>query len=320
MVPGRIRLKVIPFVTSPATAAAETRAPFLEARKGVLFGVAAYGWWGFIPLYFKLVSHLPALEVVAHRTLWVLAMMGTILLLRGKIRKTALKLRDRRTLLALIGSTVFIASNWLTFVYAVNVDRVLHASLGYYINPLVSVLMGVLILKERLRGLQLVSLILAAAGVVVLTYYHGMVPWIALVLAVSFGMYGLIRKIADVDALQGLGVEALFLSPFAMLYLGWLASHGESAFIGGTLADSLVLPLAGPVTAIPLIWFVAAAKRLRLATVGFLQYIAPTLQFTLAVLAFGEEFTPYHAVCFGLIWAGLGLYSWDTWRSARPAS
>lgn len=214
-------------------------------------------------------------------------------------------------------STLLIAANWLIFIYAVEQKEVLQSSLGYFLNPLVNVLLGVLFLRERLNTIQSLSVILAAVAVITLAFHVGKLPWIALLLAISFGTYGLLRKIARIDALIGLTVETLLLAPAALAYLLFLHVQGESLFLAGFFKLDLLLPLSGVVTAVPLLLFVGAAKRLRLATVGFLQYITPSLHFLWAITIFHEPFSPFHLLCFMLIWLGLALYSGDAlWQSS----
>jgi chloramphenicol-sensitive protein RarD len=205
----------------------------------------------------------------------------------------------------------------LVFIYAVGQGQVLQSSLGYFITPLVNVLLGMVFLRERLRRLQVVSLLLAVAGVGLLTVRVGAVPWISLALAASFGLYGLLRKTAHVESLAGLLVETLLTGPLALAYLIWLGAHGRGAFPGAVDQGALWLPLAGVLTATPLLLFAAAARRLPLATIGFLQYLTPSLQFALAVLAYGEQFTTTHMVTFILIWSGLALYTADAVRTFR---
>jgi len=285
-----------------------------EARAGVAYGLAAYLLWGFFPIYFKALAGVAPLEVLSHRIVWSVATLALILTVARRWEGVRTAFSQPRTLMTLCATTLLIAVNWLVFIYAVGAGKVLQSSLGYFINPLVSALLGVVFLGERLSPKQKTSFVLAAAGVVLLTVSHGEVPWIALSLAVSFGLYGLLRKKAPVDSLAGLTVETLLLFPLAVVYLGWLAHGGRSAFVSGPAHITVLLACAGVITSVPLIWFAAAAKRLRLATVGLMQYVVPTLHFLLAVFAFGEPFTGAHLASFALIWAGLFLYTWDAAR------
>jgi chloramphenicol-sensitive protein RarD len=285
-------------------------------RQGVIYGLAAYLCWGFFPLYFKAVHLVQPLEMVAHRICWSLAFL--LLLIAGKGAWGDIKdlLAKPKSLAVLAVSTLLIATNWLVFIYAISVDEVLQSSLGYFINPLVSVLLGFIFLGERLERAQWVSIALAAGGVIYLAASYGSVPWISLILAASFGLYGLIRKALHVEPLVGLTVETLLLAPFALGYLIMLNQRGTGIFLANSTRLDLLIPMAGIVTAIPLLLFAAATKRLRLATVGFLQYITPTMHFLLAVAVFGETFTHTHLISFIFIWCGLAIYSLHAYRSA----
>jgi len=285
-----------------------------QARAGVAYGLAAYAWWGLVPIYFKAVVFVGALEVLAHRVVWSVVLLSLLMLFQRRWRAALEVLRSPRTALTLAGTTVLIASNWFVFIWAVGHDRVLESSLGYFINPLVNVLLGFVFLGERLTRWQSASVLLAGAGVAYLTLSYGRFPWIALVLAGSFGVYGLLRKTAPVGSLVGLTVETSLLCPLALGYLVWLRARGDAAFGAGSVGVDVLLALAGVVTAVPLLWFASAARRLRLATVGFLQYLAPTGHFLLAVLTFGEPFTRTHLVSFACIWTALAVYSIDTAR------
>lgn len=291
-----------------------------EVRRGILYGLSAYFIWGFFPLFFRLLSHVPPLQVLAHRISWSLLTLLFFLSAAGGWRRIRQALTDGKILLILSATTLLIATNWFVFILAVDHGQVLQSSFGYFINPLVSVLLGFVFLRERLRPLQLISVAAAILGVVVLTLHHGALPWMALVLAITFGLYGLLRKVVPVDSLTGLFVETILLFPVACGYLLYLAAEGRGAFLAGSAVTSLLLGLAGVITAIPLLWFAASARRLRLSTVGFMQYITPTIHFLLAVLVFDEPFDTTHLVSFGCIWAGLALYSWDAARGAISAA
>lgn len=286
------------------------------ARLGVIYGLAAYLTWGSFPVFFKALAGAAPLEIVCHRIFWSVVFLVTIVTVRRQLGQILLTISNLKTLLTLCGSTLLIATNWLVFIYAIQHDEVLQSSLGYFITPLISILLGFLFLRERLNRWQLLSVLLALAGVLNLTFHHGQVPWIALVLATSFGLYGLLRKVAKVEALIGLTVETLLLGPFALAYLVYLATGQNGAFLTGSLRLDLLLPLSGVVTAIPLLLFVAAARRLQLATIGFLQYITPSLHFALAVGLYNETFTRGHLLSFVCIWIGLGVYSGNAlWKS-----
>ncbi|WP_181358973.1 EamA family transporter RarD [Pseudothauera lacus] len=286
------------------------------ARHAVPAAFTAFAIWGLAPLYFKAVGSVPPVEIVAHRVLWSALLLAALLALWrgfGHLRR----LRTEPRLLAVLTLTaVLTGSNWLVFVWAISADRVLEASLGYFINPLVSVLLGRLFLGERLRPLQQVAVALACAGVLWRMLQVGALPWVALFLALTFGFYGLLRKRAPIDAVSGLFVETLLTLPLALAWLGWLAVHGELNFGHGAATDWL-LPLAGVLTAVPLMLFAFGAQRLPLSTIGFLQYIAPTLNFVLAVFVFREPFDNLQLIGFGLIWAALAVYSLDMASAAR---
>lgn len=286
-----------------------------EAGKGLLYGIIAYLAWGFFPIYFKSIASVPPLQVVSHRIAWSVLFLALLISRRGGWGDIRDALSSRGSLLTLVGTSLLIATNWLVFIIAVEHGQVLQSSLGYFITPFVSVLLGFLFLKERLRRLQLAALLLAAAGVLILTFRLGSFPWTALILALTFGSYGLLRKVVKADSLTGLAVETLLLAPLACGYLLFVAWRGEGAFVAAGVQISLLLSAAGVITATPLLLFSAAARRLRLSTIGFLQYITPTLHFLLAVLVYDEQFTPTHLASFMLIWAGLAAYSLDAWRA-----
>jgi chloramphenicol-sensitive protein RarD len=290
-----------------------------STRNGVLFGLSAYLIWGSFPAFFKALDGAVPLEIVCHRIVWSVVFLFILVTLRGQLGQVAIALRSRQNILTLCGSTLLIATNWLVFIYAVQHGEVLQSSLGYFITPLLSVLLGFIFLRERLNRWQLFSVLLALLGVLNLTFHHGQFPWISLVLATSFGLYGLLRKVARVEAMIGLTVETLLLGPLALGYLVYLSIHQESAFLAGTLRLDLLLPLSGVVTAIPLLFFVGAARRLQLATIGFLQYITPSLHFMLAVGLYNEPFSRGHLVSFLLIWTGLAIYSSDALWKNRAA-
>jgi chloramphenicol-sensitive protein RarD len=289
---------------------------------GVGFGIAAYGLWGVIPLYFRLLGGIPAIEILAHRAWWSFVLLAVIVLLWRQGPAVRAALRSRRTALILSASTLLIALNWFTYIYAVSVEQIVQAGLGYFITPLANVLLGMVVLGERLRRLQVLALALAAAGVIVLTVHGGEIPWIALVLASSFSLYGLMRKLAAAEALVGLFVETLFLSPLALVYLIYLTMHHTGAFAGDAVSSGAsnrqwVLMASGPVTTLPLVCFAAAARKLRMTTLGFLQFLTPTMQICLAVFVFGEPFTETHFWGFPLIWIAVALYLADAMRAAR---
>ncbi|MBJ6749992.1 EamA family transporter RarD [Geomonas anaerohicana] len=288
-----------------------------KSRQGVIYGLAAYLCWGFFPVYFKSVKIVPPLEMVSHRIVWSLAFLVLLITWKGAWPATIEVLKKPKSLAVLFVTTILIATNWLVFIYAISVGEVLQSSLGYFINPLVNVLLGFLFLRERLERPQWISLALAFTGVLYLAIQYGSMPWISLLLALSFGLYGLIRKVLHVEPLVGLTVETLLLMPFALFYLVQLNQKGTGIFLTHGITLDMLIPMSGVVTAIPLLLFAAAGKKLRLATIGFLQYITPTMHFLLAITLFGETFTHTHLISFLFIWAGLVLYSIHAYRSMR---
>jgi chloramphenicol-sensitive protein RarD len=291
-----------------------------QTSQGLLYGFLAYFVWGFFPIYFKALHDIPPLEVVAHRIVWSALFLLVLVKVSGAWKEVRAAFGSRMVLLTLVGSTGLITVNWLVFIYAVEQGQVLQSSLGYFMTPLVNVLLGMIFLRERLRPLQLASLLLAIAGVALMTLRVGSVPWISLVLAATFGLYGLLRKTVRVESLAGLLVETLLTGPLALAYLVWLSMHGVGAFPSAVDQGALLLPLIGVMTATPLLLFAFAARRLRLATIGFLQYLTPSIQFVLAVLLYHEPFTRTHLLTFLLIWSGLALYTTDAARSYRSTA
>lgn len=281
---------------------------------GTLYAASAYAMWGLFPFYFKQLAAVGALEIVLHRSVWSLAF---VLLLLAALQRWGwlVELRGRPKRLGLFAlSALLLSCNWLVYVWAVNHDRVIDSSLGYFITPLVNVLLGYFVLHERPSAAQWIALAVAGAGVLWLTLAAGQWPWIGLVLAGCFGLYGLLRKTAPLGALEGLALETLVLAPFALALLGWAAWQGASAF---SLADSALvgwLVLSGPLTALPLLLFAAGARRISMTTLGVLQYIGPTIQFLLGVWVFHEPFGGARLAGFALIWLALAIYSLEGWR------
>jgi chloramphenicol-sensitive protein RarD len=288
------------------------------ALAGVASALGCFGLWGAFPVYFKTLGHVPALEVLAHRVWWSAALLLGLILAQGQWPALRAEFRDRRRLRFYLLTALLISGNWLLYIWAVQNGRILEASLGYYINPLVNVLLGVLFLRERLNRRQWTAVALAAAGVLVLMVGHGVFPWISLTLALSFGGYGLLRKKAGHAATLGLCVETALLAPVALLFLAVLAARGAGAFGAVNGQTDLLLLAAGPVTVGPLLLFLQATRLLRLSTVGLIQYLTPTVQFLLAVALYHEPFTTIHLAAFGCIWLALALYSADAWASYRP--
>jgi chloramphenicol-sensitive protein RarD len=285
-----------------------------EARIGLAYGLAAYTFWGLSVFYFKAIASVPPLEILAYRILWSVPLLLAWLWARGRLGDLRAVLRTRRTVAILLVTTALIASNWLVFILAVATGRVLQASLGYYINPLLNVFLGMVFLGERLRPVQWISVLLAASGVTYLTASFGSLPFISLTLAVTFGLYGLLRKTVPADGPVALTVETGMLLPAAIGFVVFQAGRGEMAFLHTSRTVDLLLPLSGVVTTLPLLWFTNAVRRLRLTTIGFLQYLSPSLQLLLAVVVYEEPFTRTHLVTFSCIWAALALYSLDALR------
>ncbi|MBN1658330.1 MAG: EamA family transporter RarD [Anaerolineae bacterium] len=278
-------------------------------NRGILAAIGAYVLWGILPIYWKALQAVPALEILCHRTVWSLAFVLLVLAIRRRWAWIAASLRRPRTLLLFFASACLLGANWYTYIWAVNADHVVDASLGYFINPLVSVLLGVLFLHERLRPLQTAAVAIAAAGVLYLTLTLGTFPWIGLLLAGTFGFYGLIRKTAPLGSLEGLSLETALLTMPALAYLLLLERTGAGAFGHAALPTTLLLAGAGAVTAFPLLLFATAARSITLSAVGILQYIAPTLQFLLGVLAYHEPFSPARLAGFAMIWLALAIYT-----------
>ena len=285
---------------------------------GIASALGCFSFWGLFPIYFKLLGHVSALEVLAHRVFWSAVLLLGLIMAQGQWPALRAEFRNRHRLRFYLLTALLISGNWLLYIWAVQQGRILEASLGYYINPLVNVLLGVLFLQERLNSRQWMAVALAAAGVLVLVIGNGVWPWISLTLAFSFGGYGLLRKKAGQAATLGLAVETLLLAPAALLFLIVLEAVGAGALGAVNGATDLLLLAAGPVTVAPLLLFLQATRLLRLSTVGLIQYLTPTLQFLLAVALYREPFTAIHGAAFGCIWLALALYSADAWRSYRP--
>ena len=288
-----------------------------DAIFGVAYAASAFLIWGISPLYWKAMRAVPAFEITLHRVVWSFIFLLPVIILMRRWREFIDALKNIRTLLMLLITALIVGGNWLLYIWAVNSGYLLQASLGYYINPLVNVVLGVVFLKERLRRLQILAVALAAIGVIYLTVYYGEFPWIALTLGVTFGLYGLIRKVAPVGSLVGLTVETLLLSIPALVYLLYLDIHGQGTIFRVSLKLDLMLMGCAPLTAVPLLCFTLGARRLYLSTLGLLQYIAPSCMFIIAVFLFREPFSIAQVVTFILIWTALAIYSTDSMRYYR---
>jgi len=289
-----------------------------EQRKGILFALAAYGMWGLIPIYFKLVDSVSPFEIVAHRVIWSVIFLAIFMAVTGRWQTLMHNLGQKKLLVSLSVSAVIISLNWLVFIWAVGEGRILEASLGYYINPLISLLLGMIFLGERLRKVQWLAILIAAAGVGYQLILLGSLPWVALALAFSFGIYGLLRKSIVVDPFSGLLIETLILSPIALFYLLWLNQQDQLALLNNGSDIMLLLIASGIVTSLPLICFAAGARRLTLTMNGLLQYVAPSIAFILAVFVYHEPLNSDRLITFALIWLGLILFSSEgLWRNRK---
>jgi len=294
----------------------EAAIPRSPQTSGLLYALSAYLAWGLSPIYFKALRPSGPLEILSWRVVASVALLGIMTVAMGRGAEVARSLSDRRRALTFVATTLLISCNWVLYIWSVNSGHLLEASMGYFMNPLVTILLGVVFLKEGLDRRQKFAVGLAALGVAWLVVTHGKLPWISLVLAVTFALYALLRKKARIDAVAGLLVETSLLAPLALGWLLWLWWRGEAHF-GTSTGMSVLLMSAGAVTALPLVWFTLGVHRLRLSTIGILQYVAPTLQFLLAVLAYREPFGAAQAVTFVFIWAGLVLYTVDAIGKAR---
>lgn len=282
-----------------------------QTRQGVLFALAAYLIWGVAPAYFKLIEYVPANEILTHRIIWSFFFMLILLTLGRKWSLVRTACKNKKHILLLAVSAVLIGSNWLTFIWAVNNHHMLEASMGYFINPLVNVLLGVMFLKERFRRMQWAAVILAFSGVAIQLWQFGSIPYISLTLALTFGLYALVRKKIGVDSQSGMLIETLWLLPIAAIYLFFIADTPTSHLSQNTLSLNLLLMAAGVVTTIPLLFFTAAATKLRLSTLGFFQYIGPTLMFLMAITFYGETIGEDKLYTFAFVWAALAIFILD---------
>ena len=278
-------------------------------RTGIISAALAFLLWGLFPIYFHALADIPPAQILAHRVLWSLAFLVIVLTVRGQWRWLGEVRSQPRVIANFALSAVLLSGNWLLYIWAVNSGHVIEGSLGYFINPLVNVMLGYLVLKERLRIGQWTAIGIAACGVLWLTWHAGHMPWIALALAASFGGYGLLRKTAALGALEGLSFETMLLFPFALAYIVWLSVTGHNGFASASHATQALLVAAGPITAIPLLLFASGARRIPLSVLGLLQYIGPTIQLTLGIYLFHEAFTTERLIGFAMIWGALALYA-----------
>jgi chloramphenicol-sensitive protein RarD len=290
---------------------------FLIMRKGMLYAASTFFIWGLFPLYFKILHEIPALQLVAHRMLWSLVFLFIVLTILKRWSWLPPLLSQKKVVLGFVASALLLSTNWFLYTWAVNNGRVIDSSLGYFINPLVNVMLGFLLLKERLRIIQWVAIGVAAGGVLWLTILGGQLPWMALTLAFSFATYGLMRKTSSLGALEGLTMETIVLFPLAFGYLLWLSGHGENSFTKVDLSTQVWLVMAGPITAIPLLLFAAAARRIPLSTLGLFQYIGPSMQLILGITLFHEPFKFDRFMGFAIIWSALAIYTAEGWYQSR---
>ncbi len=290
-----------------------------ETVKGFLFALSAYLIWGFAPLLFKALQHLPPVEIVLHRVIWSIPVAGLVLLFLGRTADIRAAFKSPRTMAMAAVTALLITGNWALFIWAVGVDRTVETALGYYINPLISVSFGVVLLGDRFTRAQMVAIAIAAFAVVLLTIGAGFLPWISLLLAVSFAIYGYLRKTLPIGPSQGFFLEVLIMGVPAIFYVCWLEYTGSGHFLNGTSSDSWLLMLCGPITAAPLILYAFGAKLLRYSTIGLMQYIAPSIIFVLAVFVFGEHLSAWQLAAFVLIWSALVIYSWSALREQKSS-
>lgn len=288
-----------------------------EQTSGLLAGASAFTIWGFLALYWWHLSNVPSTEVLAHRIFWSLLTIAPIVWFTGRMSEIRAALTNPRLMARILLSAVIIAGNWGLYIWAITHDRVLEASLGYYINPLINVVLGRLFLGERLTRLQALAVSIATMGVLWSVVGYGQIPWVSLLLALSFGMYGLCRKTVAIESAPGLFLEAVLLFPLAALWLWWLGHTGQGHFMDASIGTQLLLVGTGLVTTVPLLLFAFAARHMKLATLGLLQYLAPTINFLLALYVFKEPVTSASLVTFACIWTALGVYTWSSIRRMR---
>ncbi|KPJ88202.1 MAG: transporter [Spirochaetes bacterium DG_61] len=280
-----------------------------QAKVGILYALVAFTTWGFLPLYWRLLIQVPPIQILAHRVSWSLVFVSILVAVRNRWPDVREAFSTVSNQLAFLASAFFLGVNWAIYIWAVNTNHVVESSMGYFINPLVNVLLGVMFLRERLRFWQGISVLIAFSGVFYMALQYGKIPWIALTLAFCFGTYGLLRKISRADSLIGLFSETAILTPAAVIYIVFQHQQGGGFFASSSPSITMLLAGAGAVTALPIIWFAHAVRRIPLATVGFIQYLAPSLMLLLSVTLFREPFTQTHLISFGLIWTALTLYS-----------
>lgn len=299
-------------MTTPVDTTAEADR---TARRGFTLALFAYLLWGIMPFYMKAVQHLPLMEIIAHRIVWSLPIAAAVLVWMGRTADFKVAVRTPRMLAMAALTATVITINWSIYVWAISADRTVETALGYYINPLVNIVVGALLLNEKLNRIQIVAVVLAAIAVTVLTFEQGVLPWVSLALAFSFAAYGFFRKTLPIGPSQGFLLEVLILSVPALAYIIWLEATEQGHLFTSTIDDTLLLIGCGPATAVPLLLFAFGAKMLKLSTIGIMQYIAPTIVFLIAVFAFNEPFGHAQAIAFGLIWSALALYTFAMFQN-----
>ncbi|MFN2363986.1 MAG: EamA family transporter RarD [Halarsenatibacteraceae bacterium] len=286
-------------------------------KLGVIYGVLAFTAWGLLPIYWKLLNQVPALEILAHRIVWSFVFVTALLIVKSDFQTLKVILASRRKTLLIMAGAVLISINWFTYIWAVNANFVLQTSMGYYINPLVVSILSMIVLKEKFNKGKILALVLATIGVLILTIQYGEVPWVALILAISFALYGLVKKILNLDAITSLALETLMITPIAIFYIGRIQLIGTGSFFSISIPVMFFLIFSGIVTATPLLWFAKGTQLVEFSTIGFLQYIAPTISFFLGVFLFNEEFSTAHLISFSFIWVALIIYTIAITRGNR---
>ena len=289
------------------------------SQHGVASTASAFMLWGLLPIYWKLLDTVPAFQILSHRTIWSLVFLLALLFASKRLGEVKTALRSKRNRWCLAGGSLMLAANWGIYIWAVTHEHIIEASLGYYITPLINVILGYLVFQDRLNRLQLAAIGLAVVGVAVMVVRYGHFPWLALSIALSFALYGMIRKLADVESMPGLFLETTILSPFMLVFLLWQENVGLGAFLHNGFKTDALLLLSGVATSVPLLLFAHGARRISFITVGLLQYITPTMAFLLGCLVYGEEFKPSHVLGFGCIWLALALYTFDGVRRYKDS-
>lgn len=284
---------------------------------GIIYGVMAFTAWGLLPIYWKLLNRVPALEILAHRIVWSFVFVTALLLIKGDFNTLKVILASKRKLLLVLAGAILVSINWYTYIWAVNANFVLQTSMGYYINPLIVSLLSMFVLKEKFNRGKILALILAATGVLILTVQYGEIPWVALILATSFALYGLVKKVLNLDTITVLALETLMITPIAFIYISRLQLSGAGSFFSISIPVMFFLIFSGIVTATPLLWFARGTQLVEFSTIGFLQYIAPTISFFLGVFLFKEEFSTAHLISFGFIWTAVIIYTYTIANTRR---